>query len=420
MLHSALSRHERRKMSPTLNLPHVLFFLEIALACSSGAFFLVRLTTPGLRGLGWVGTAFASAVIGTLTEMFIPDVLAGMLPDLFVLLAFVFLHVSVLELSDNKSLAPRLGQVLLLIEIVGALCISHGLAIPHLREALLPILLGIQVAQTAQHSYKLGREASRPSAWFLTALLGAFSLFSLCEGFLGFFSDTNLGARLLAPDDFMEAAVLLAFLGISMSLFWVSTTMLAQRLDEKGGTDPLTRALNRRHFLQWAEQERDRSLRSGISFTVLMVDIDHFKAINDTYGHPVGDSVICDVVDTIRDTSRGIDVIGRWGGEEFVVLLRDCSMVAALITAERLRGGIERMDPTATPLRYGSQKQITASIGVAEFRDEESIADLLARADAALYRAKESGRNCVVADVPGHGQPAMTSLERELARQQLR
>lgn len=162
-------------------------------------------------------------------------------------------------------------------------------------------------------------------------------------------------------------------------------------------TDSLTGAFNRRHFLAAAGTELERANRYGNPLTLLMLDVDYFKTINDAHGHGVGDEALRRLVEGLRNALRDIDVIGRLGGEEFAVLLPETGMAGALITAERLRAQVDelRMD-----LPEGGQLAFTVSIGIAAPRAEDgSVEAVLARADKALYRAKDQGRNRVCAEV---------------------
>jgi len=129
-----------------------------------------------------------------------------------------------------------------------------------------------------------------------------------------------------------------------------------------------------------------------------MIDLDHFKWINDTYGHPAGDDVLRNIAQTLDETTRPSDVVGRFGGEEFLVLLPDIDRHATELAAERVRGAIANLRITTTDKR-GGQAIIagrTTSIGVALYpRDGDTLASLLQAADAAVYEAKEGGRNRV-------------------------
>ncbi|MUM77264.1 PAS domain S-box protein [Pseudodesulfovibrio sp. F-1] len=166
------------------------------------------------------------------------------------------------------------------------------------------------------------------------------------------------------------------------------------RLRELATTDSLTGLYNRRRFMELAEREFVRSRRYQGALTMLMMDIDHFKRVNDTHGHDVGDEVLRELAHISRVTLREPDVLGRLGGEEFGVLLPETDAAAALEVAERLRRAIE----DASMVTAAGEMRITVSIGAAASdADADSVATLLKRADVALYAAKEAGRNRVVA-----------------------
>ncbi len=164
--------------------------------------------------------------------------------------------------------------------------------------------------------------------------------------------------------------------------------------------DELTGLINRRHMLELLEQERQRCVRSGRTFCVAMIDIDRFKEVNDRYGHAAGDEVLQRLAREALSAVRVADVLARWGGDEFVLLLSDARLQLARGGVERVRQRIE-----AVSLRVGEQAlQVTISAGLAEHIAGESVAIALARADAALYEAKAQGRNRTVA-ADGSGAP---------------
>jgi diguanylate cyclase len=156
--------------------------------------------------------------------------------------------------------------------------------------------------------------------------------------------------------------------------------------------DELTRTLNRRSLIGRLEQEIGRARRSGAPFSVAMLDLDHFKAINDTYGHAVGDEVLRQFTATVSATMRETDVFGRYGGEEFLLLLLVSDPRASLAPLERIRLAVALHDWEAVVPGLA----LTTSIGVAGLLPEETVAQLLRRADEALYEAKAAGRNRVV------------------------
>ncbi|WP_049631729.1 diguanylate cyclase [Cellvibrio sp. pealriver] len=154
-------------------------------------------------------------------------------------------------------------------------------------------------------------------------------------------------------------------------------------------TDPLTGVFNRLKLNQLLRDEIERSKRYGIGLSVLMIDVDHFKAINDTYGHPAGDSVLATIAAQLRQFSRANDSPGRWGGEEFLVICPETPLDGAATLAESLRSVIEQHPfNLATP--------VTISIGVTQFNSDDTLESLMERVDKALYQAKQGGRNKVV------------------------
>ncbi|MFC0252856.1 diguanylate cyclase [Massilia consociata] len=157
--------------------------------------------------------------------------------------------------------------------------------------------------------------------------------------------------------------------------------------------DHLTGAPSRRAFFAIAERELARAQRHAGGLGLLLVDADHFKRINDTYGHGVGDQVLRDLAERTREAIRKIDHFARLGGEEFAVLLPDAGLEAARAVAERLRAALDR-SAAATPSGHGVT--YTVSIGLAMLEEGDTFASLMARADAALYAAKAGGRNMVV------------------------
>jgi diguanylate cyclase (GGDEF)-like protein len=157
-------------------------------------------------------------------------------------------------------------------------------------------------------------------------------------------------------------------------------------------TDSLTGLYNRRHFFELAEHELQRARRYRRSLSAIMLDIDHFKQVNDTYGHAVGDHVLKEVADSCRQAMRKEDVLGRYGGEEFVIMMPESNLVATCQVAERLRQSIAQktIDTEVGPV------MVTVSLGVITLDDEcSTLETLLAGADQALYWAKRSGRNRV-------------------------
>ena len=164
------------------------------------------------------------------------------------------------------------------------------------------------------------------------------------------------------------------------------------RIEVVASFDEVTGLYNRRTIRTILEKERSRCERTGAQLCIAMIDIDHFKRINDQYGHAVGDRVLKAVAVVLQAGLRGNDTVGRYGGEEFIAVLTECQPGAALMPLERLRLEIEAMTVEGLPREH----RVTASIGSSSYRCGEEVDVAIQRADAALYEAKRSGRNQVV------------------------
>jgi diguanylate cyclase (GGDEF)-like protein len=167
-------------------------------------------------------------------------------------------------------------------------------------------------------------------------------------------------------------------------------------------TDPLTSLGNRRRFMDRLMEEAAEARRYGHPLSVVFLDLDHFKWVNDTYGHPIGDEVLKEVARLLKERARETDVVARIGGEEFAVLLPSTDTAGAALLAESFRARIAENDFSVVPSQ-------TVSVGVAQYRpdaDDEHASRLLAAADKALYEAKTSGRNRIAIAAPSVARPA--------------
>ncbi|NPV60588.1 MAG: diguanylate cyclase [Actinobacteria bacterium] len=159
-------------------------------------------------------------------------------------------------------------------------------------------------------------------------------------------------------------------------------------------TDGLTRIYNHRFFQELFEKEYKRAVRYNSTFSLIMMDIDFFKRLNDTHGHLYGDEILREMAALVKGCLRTMDILARYGGEEFAILLPETDLEDAVLTAERIRMAVENHD---FPLSRGQRVTVTVSQGVTTFPapDVQQRSDIVAKADAALYEAKEAGRNCV-------------------------
>jgi diguanylate cyclase (GGDEF)-like protein len=194
-----------------------------------------------------------------------------------------------------------------------------------------------------------------------------------------------------------DARELIARAKVQLNIKWQKDQLKLtnQRLTELTSKDHLTQVCNRRGMVEILDRELQRSRRKEYPLSLVMLDIDHFKLINDQYGHQTGDLILRTIADLAQDHLRSYDAVARYGGEEFVLILPDTPRDGAFLVAERLRVKIENISFAAELSRL----HVTVSMGVATYPDSDivEVDDLIKAADTLLYRAKKEGRNRVVA-----------------------
>lgn len=164
---------------------------------------------------------------------------------------------------------------------------------------------------------------------------------------------------------------------------------LSEALKVAALQDPLTGLGNRRYLMDRLREETERVMRKGTSYCLAILDVDHFKSFNDSFGHEVGDQVLCEIAKSLRTQLRDYDFCGRWGGEEFLIILPETDLAEAGPVAERVRLAIKEIQVDTK----GQPHLLSASVGLTHYRSGEGYSDTIKRADDALYRAKELGRD---------------------------
>ncbi|SDJ82278.1 diguanylate cyclase [Paracidovorax citrulli] len=188
-----------------------------------------------------------------------------------------------------------------------------------------------------------------------------------------------------------NVAVVFAMAAYTVRYYYGSVLRAERRLEEQACTDPLTGLSNRRRLAGLAQERIAQARAAGQPTSVVIADIDHFKRINDTHGHEAGDQVLVHVAELMERSSRAHDLLARWGGEEFLLVMPSCGLGDAQALAERMRAIV-----AGDPARRGTQAiPASLSLGVAQLRGGESLEAAIARADQALYASKEAGRNRV-------------------------
>lgn len=304
---------------------------------------------------------------------------------IFLLLTAVLLPLVANNVYLNQPLPLMAALLLLVVLVLNIVLLSLN------REAFLspPIVVGISIALLVMSLY-LGQNYN---LYLLFPLLVALPILLKTRDaiILGVFTGLVTTPVVLAQHDLTTAAAI----GLSMGLTWLASAWLvfamneqSRRLKDLAITDSLTGAFNRRYLeLQAARclQDWERHQRS---VSLLLLDIDNFKKINDEFGHSVGDAALKSLVNLVKERIRGVDTLCRYGGEEFVLLLSETTAAQAKIVANQLRRAVEQ----AEVLPWGS---MTISIGVCDVRQVPDLETWFSRADAALYAAKDLGRNRV-------------------------
>ena len=380
----------------------VLIVGAMLLACGSASLLIVRVTNPKLGGLGWLGATFLSGGFGALLLAVgrgfgFPVSLPA---DLLVLLSVVLLRIGILEIRQIPKPFPATGLALMAIQTCTYLYQINVHRVTHVRIIVLGLLVAFQLSQTIALLVRRPRRGGRTPAWFTAFVLLGLMGMNVVRSSLIIFQHSSRSAEFFSELQVLTIIVyIIAAMGVAFGFFWMTTAELTLELEQRANTDPLTRIYNRRIFREWCEREMARYQQTGATFSMLMIDLDHFKSINDRFGHQCGDEMLCAAVERMQDSVRGIDILGRWGGEEFVVLLPGASRDAALLVAERIRANIGNLRlPTGKAVGQAEEfVQITASLGgTTHLGPADSLDAMLRRIDIALYRAKAAGRDTVV------------------------
>lgn len=223
------------------------------------------------------------------------------------------------------------------------------------------------------------------------ASLGVFAVFILLKAFA---PQLALDGRVASLLTYSNIAIPFIALGLVTYYFRLASVTAEARMELMALTDSLTGLYNRRHMEGLLEEAKARYTRDGRPFCVIVADLDHFKEVNDTYGHDVGDKVLRAVASVFAEELRGVDAVARWGGEEFLVLLSETKLEDAVEVAHRLRSAAEEH----LGERAGLPRKVTLTLGLAGYRRGTEISTLIKSADEALYAGKSSGRNRVVID----------------------
>ncbi|MBV1908958.1 MAG: GGDEF domain-containing protein [Kangiellaceae bacterium] len=325
----------------------------------------------------------------------------GYKPFVSISFAAIFLNILYLLITYTRiRIDGRFANRMLITQIV-TWFFTFSAALFFMAEIRAILLLSSVMATTFVFSYQ-----SFKSSIVITLLIAACYVLMSYIGIFKFNQPGKFSYDLLIICCFVPACIFIAYMAerVTRQRDLLSQTKrelecsiierqsILKKLEIVAATDDLTGLLNRRAINQHLEKEHERSKRNLASISVLLIDIDHFKSINDTYGHLAGDRVLQQLSETLKASIREVDYLARWGGEEFLVLMPDTDSSAAMVLAKRIQTAIK--DAVIT---YKQNKiRLTMSGGLVELSANEAIKDGLLKADELLYKAKELGRNKVM------------------------
>ena len=370
--------------------------LIVASLLTAGLMGAVSLAFAGMRGASriigrWGGAMLllGTGLLGLALRQLIPDWLSIALANTLIVAALVLAVRSLRRFLDD---APRdlLGWGLTAALFVYLLVFAVAIPSMTARSVAIAAAIAIIMVRAALLLHRRAPESSRLSCRFTEIIFWAAAATAIVRAVSTLVADTQ---DLLQPN-VLNAATFLAYAGFIMvstlGIMWIEIETLQAELVYSAHYDSLTGIYNRGTFLTEFEREVSRSGRGGAAFSLAIFDLDRFKQLNDRYGHPAGDQVLKAFADVLRSSIRKHDTVGRYGGEEFALLMPQTGMETAVRVAERIRRALETRGVNVEVGRI----DVTVSGGVATFGiDGDDWDALLSAADTALYEAKRAGRN---------------------------
>jgi diguanylate cyclase (GGDEF)-like protein len=382
---------------------HTLSFVQVAVSTILFVVMLVawraQRTYPGFGrwAAGLLPNALGWLLIGL--RGLIPDWASVVLGNALLLYSPILLFESIRQYR-GKPARDWLNYGLLLLLTLGFIYFTWLQPNVNARVLIINACTLVVIVRCALALFLFTPIELRPSYWFTGSLFGLFGLV-LFVRVVTAFALPNLSNPFQV--DVWQSVVFMATIVLSVAFtfgfFMMTNARLALDLQQAetdmrqlAMTDYLTGAYNRRSFDDLGRRECARAQRNGSSLALLILDIDHFKDFNDSYGHLAGDELLCALVEACRANLRQVDLLARWGGEEFAILLPETDGIGCINVAEKLRQAAAELTVPG-----GGQAGITISLGGALWTPEDQqLETLLRRADLALYQAKRRGRDCVV------------------------
>jgi diguanylate cyclase (GGDEF)-like protein len=354
---------------------------------------------PQFRGISTLGCAFIISSSGFLLigfRSYIPDFFSIIIPNVLLVVSMALVHLGFSTFYEFNKISIKLFHLFMLVCIFfSAMVFTYLDNNTNVRIVIISLIISTQcvyIMRTLLIAYQDNHHKANLMIAVSFLIFATFfalrALITLSEKPLINFMDAGILHSL--------SIIIYQFVVIisSFGLVWLVSHKIHKILKEQATHDPLTQVFNRRALEEIINVEHSRSLRNQSPLSVVMLDIDYFKRLNDRYGHSVGDQVLVTIAALLVNNTRGYDSIARFGGEEFIILLPNTTVDKAQVIAEKLREKVENHEYL---IKDNRDVDITASFGVTSCElASEPWASVLDRCDSALYLAKESGRNRVI------------------------